>query len=126
MYKKTKKTKKKEEEKIHFYEHSFYTSPVDTYDWNSNLDGFNTEWFQLETKFVNTWLFLRLTTINKQSNNDNLRNSVIMQYPNQKINFAQRIDLSIEMPEVYIKSSDWISGELYQFIVQLIQSFIIK
>ena len=40
---------------------------------------------------VNKWLFLRLTAINKQSNNDNLRKSVMMQYPNQKKNSAQRI-----------------------------------
>ena len=111
-YKKKKKNKGKKDEQIHFYEHSFYTSSVDTYDRNSNLDGFGTEWFQLETKFVNKWLFPRSTEINKESINDNLRNSVMMQYPNQKLNFAQRIikakhkywmKFSIEMLEVIRK-----------------------
>ena len=110
--KRRKKTKEKQEEQIHFYEHSFYTSSVDTYDCNSNLDGFGTEWFQLETKFVNKWLFPRSTEINKESINDNLRNSVMMQYPNEKTKFAQRIikakhkywmKFSIEMLEVIRK-----------------------
>ena len=85
------KITEKKEEKINIYEGSFYTSSLDRYDRNSNLGGFCTEWFQLETKFVNIWLISRLTTINKQSNCDTLRNSVMMQYPNQKMNFAQRI-----------------------------------
>ena len=76
--KRRKKQRKKKKSKF-IYEHSLYTSSADTYNRNSNLDGFGTEWFQLETKFVNKWLFLRLITINKQSNNDNLRNSVMMQ-----------------------------------------------
>ena len=96
----------------HFYEHSFYTSSAETYDRESNLDGFGTEWFQLETKFVNKWLFPRQTITNEQSNNETLRNSVMMQYPNQKKDFAQRIikakpkywmKFSIEMLEVIRK-----------------------
>ena len=43
------------------------------------------------TNFFNKWLFPRLTAINKQSNNDNLRISVMMHYPHQKINFTQRL-----------------------------------
>ena len=82
------------------------------YDWNSNLDGFGTEWFQLETKFVNKWLLPRLAAIHKESNYGSLRNSVMMQYPNQKMNFAQIIikakpkfwmKFSIEMLEVIRK-----------------------
>ena len=56
------KRRKKTQEKIHLYENSFYTSSIDTYDRNSNLDGFGTEWSQLETKFVNKWLFPILYT----------------------------------------------------------------
>ena len=61
-----KNNKEKKEEQIHFYEHSIYTSSVDTYDRNSSLYGFGTELFQLETKFVNKWLFSRSITVNKE------------------------------------------------------------